>query len=352
MDSRKKKKGRPGAKQQKAAPQNANRKQPAARPANSQPQRPQPAAKPQPQRPQQTPKKPVKQLTPEQKRRTDRAYKQATVHRNVRSKRRGRRGGNYVMYYILAAAVIITVLIILANTVLFNCAAIEVEGNSRYTAEQIITQSGIEKGQNLLHIDTKAAQTRISAAFPFIDEVEVQRSFPTKIRIVVKEAEKWFQVSSGGVNAAVSRLGRIVELGTTPGLPVVEGYDPEELSPGKTLASNEQGKTPIPSQILEMAEECGLPKITRIDMTDRFDISVDCGDNITLLVGGVSDLSVKFAEAAGAIKVEKSDVTIDLRAEEKMFVRDKNEQEQVLPELGGTSQETSEPGTSAATGES
>ena len=63
MDSRKKKKGRPGAKQQKAAPQNANRQQPAARTSDPQPQRPQPAAKPQLQRPQQAPKKPVKQLT-------------------------------------------------------------------------------------------------------------------------------------------------------------------------------------------------------------------------------------------------------------------------------------------------
>ena len=176
-----------------------------------------------------------RQLTPEQRRRTNQAYHKATVHRDVKSKRRGRRGGNYVMYYILGAAVIITVLIILSNTLLFNCTSIEVEGNSRYTAEQLITQSGIEKGQNLLHIDADSAQSRIFAAFPYIDDVEVQKSFPTKVKIVVQEAEKWFQVSSGGVNAAVSRMGRIVELGSTPGLPVIEGYDPTDISPGIKL---------------------------------------------------------------------------------------------------------------------
>lgn len=291
---------------------------------------------------------PRRQQTPEQRRRADRAYRQATVHRDVRSRRRGRRGGNYVMYYILGAAVIITVLIILANTVLFNCTSIEVEGNSRYTAEQIVTQSGLEKGQNLLHMDTDSAGMRISAAFPYIDEVEVQKSFPTKIMIVVKEAEKWYQVSSSGVNAAISRMGRIVELGSTPGLPVVEGYDPEELAPGKTLASNEQGKTPIPAQILESAEKFGIADITLIDMTDRFDISIDCGSNITLLIGGVADIDVKFAEAAEAIRREHDNVTIDLRADEKMFVRDKNEQEQVLPDLGPTKEGTSEDSTGEA----
>ena len=292
-----------------------------------------------------------RQLTPEQRRRTNQAYHKATVHRDVKSKRRGRRGGNYVMYYILGAAVIITVLIILSNTLLFNCTSIEVEGNSRYTAEQLITQSGIEKGQNLLHIDVDSAQSRIFAAFPYIDDVEVQKSFPTKVKIVVQEAEKWFQVSSGGVNAAVSRMGRIVELGSTPGLPVIEGYDPTDISPGIKLTSKEAGKTDLPAQILEAAEENGIAGVSHIDLTDRFDITIDCGDNITLEIGGASDLGIKFAEASAAIKQEHSNVVIDLRAQEKIFVRNKNDQEQVLPDLGPTSEGTAEAGSAEVTAE-
>ena len=125
MDTRKKKsnspgKGRPVEKRHKAQrpQQNAARREP------------QPAAR--------NPRQPQRQLTPEQRRRTDRAYRQATVHRDVRSKRRGKRGANFVMYYILAAAVIITVLIILSNTVLFNCASIEVEGNARSPVQQLV----------------------------------------------------------------------------------------------------------------------------------------------------------------------------------------------------------------------
>lgn len=281
----------------------------------------------------------------EQRKKTDRAYSQAVVHRNVKGRKRGSRGRNFIMYYILGAVVIITVLVILSNTVLFSCSSIEVEGNTRYTAEQIIAQSGLEKGQNLLHIDAKAAEKRVFAAFPYIDKAEVVKSFPTKMRIVVQEAEKWFLVSDSGVTAAVSRLGRIVELGSSGGLPVVEGFDPADLTPGAALSSEDDGKTPIPAQILEAAEECGISGIKRIDMTDRFDIVIECDDDITLEIGGVSDITGKFTAAVRAIQKEHSGVVLDLRQPDKIFVRDDVKEQQELPELGGTAEATGEAGT-------
>lgn len=287
------------------------------------------------------------QMSREQQRRTNRAYNNATVHRSSKGRKRGSRGRNYSLYYMIGIVVIIIVLIILANTVLFKCSSIEVEGNSRYTAEQIIAPSGVETGQNLLHIDTKGAESRIKAALSYIDDVEVKRSLPTKIKITVKEAEKWFLVTSNGVTGAVSRLGRIVELGSVDGLPLVEGYDPADIVPGAMLESKESGKTDIPSLILSKAEEHGITGITNINMTDRFDITIDCENNVTLLLGGVSDIDGKLSEAAAIIAQESSDVSINLHSLEKVFVRDKvNEQTQPLPEIGATAESgTGEAGT-------
>ena len=283
-------------------------------------------------------------MSKQQRRKTNKAYNQATVHRSKKGRRRGSRGGNYIMYYILAAVIVLIVLIILANTVLFNCTSIEVEGNSRYTAEQIIAPSGLEPGQNLLLIDTAAAEQRISAAFSYIDMTEVKRVFPTKIKITVQEAEKWYQVRANGVTASISRMGRIVELGEDSSLPMVEGYDPAELTAGLTLSSNDSGKSDIPALILEKSEQYDIEDITRIDLTDRFDISIDCGDNITLELGGTSDIDSKLAVAAGTIKQEKANVVINLHSPSRIFVRDKvNEQaQQTLPSLSGTAEGTAE----------
>ena len=264
-----------------------------------------------------------------------------TVHRSVKGRRRGSRGGNYIMYYILAAIIIIIVLTVLSNTVLFNCTSIEVEGNSRYTAEQIIAPSGLETGQNLLHIDSGDAEKRISAALTYIDMVDVSKVFPTKIKITVKEAEKWFLVSQDGVTAAVSRMGRIVELGSESGLPTIVGYDAVELTPGATLTSSENGKTQLPLQILEKAEHCGITGITRVDLTDRFDISVDCGDNITLQLGGIADIDSKFAVGAEVLQYEQANVTINLKNPNKPSAKDKIVSA-ALPSLNGTAESTAE----------
>ena len=323
-----------------AQPQNNSRSGTAR--GGSQPRAPRPGNAPQrpPHQPQQIRREPPRQpMTREQQRRTNRAYNNATVHRSSAGRKRGSRGRNYFFYYMIGLVLIIVVLIILSNTVLFKCSSIEVEGNSRYTAEQIIAPSGLELGQNLLHMDVKGAESRITAALSYIDDVEVKRSLPTRIKIKVTEAEKWFLVTDNGVTGAVSRLGRIVELGTEAGLPLVEGYDPAELAQGVTLSSNESGKTDIPSVILSSAEEHGITDITGINMTDRFNITIDCGDNVTLLLGGVSDIDGKFSEAAAIIAQESSNVTINLHSLEKVFVRDKvNDQIQPLPEIGATAE--------------
>ncbi len=334
------------APQNGARPGNVRREpQRGSRPGNS-PQRAQRQA-------QDIPRSSRPQMSREQQRRTDRAYNHATVHRSTKGRKRGSRGRNYSLYYMIAIVLIIVVLIILANTVLFKCSSIEVEGNSRYTAEQIIAPSGIETGENLLHIDVRGAESRIKSALSYIDDVDVKRSLPTKIKITVKEAEKWFLVTSNGVTGAVSRLGRIVELGSQDGLPLVEGYDPADIVPGAMLESKESGKTDIPSLILSKAEEHGITGITSINMTDRFNITIDCGDNVTLLLGGVSDIDGKMSEAAAIIAQESSNVSINLHSLEKVFVRDKvNEQTQPLPEIGSTAESgTGEAGTSESTAE-
>lgn len=137
------------------------------------------------------------------------------------------------------------------------------------------------------------------------------------------------------------RMGRIVELGSESGLPTIVGYDAVELTPGATLTSSENGKTQLPLQILEKAEHCGITGITRVDLTDRFDISVDCGDNITLQLGGIADIDSKFAVGAEVLQYEQANVTINLKNPNKPSAKDKIVSV-ALPSLNGTAESTAE----------
>lgn len=255
------------------------------------------------------------------------AYNKVVKNRTAANKKRGSRGGNYVLYYAFAAIVVIVVFIILANTVLFNCSAIEVQGIQKYTAEEITEASRIKVGDSLLSIDASAAERRITDAFSFVDACEVKKSYPTKVIIVVKEAERWYAVEHGGKTYTISRLGKIIEEAPAGSLPVVIGFEAAEPQVGGSLSSEVDGKNELPSELLSAAEAAGLTDITSIDITDRFEITVLVQNRITLELGIATELENKMYIAKELIDNEitaTESVTVNLTNTEKVYVRDNN----------------------------
>lgn len=276
---------------------------------------------------------------------THRAMNKQMRTRYTSPRRRRARGGNYILYYLLAAVVIVIVFVILANTLLFNCSKIDVVGSVRYTADDIIEISGIKIGDNLLHINEKAAEERIVGSLAYIDIADVTRSFPTGIKITVTEAKKWYCLEQDGKTVCVSRGGKIIESGRTSGLPVVTGFEAESMDVGVMLASAVENKNSLPEEILNAAEKAGLSSISEIDLTDRFSIIIQCdGGRITLEIGNITDIESKLYVAQTLIRDELSpteEVTILLTDPEKVAVHNKNADDTVVPVTPEETDETS-----------
>ncbi len=254
------------------------------------------------------------------------------------------RGGSYILYYLLAAFVLVIVLIILANTVLFDCKQIVVDGMQRYTADEIIDVSKIRKGDNLLHVDTAKAAEKIESELAYVESAKVERSFPTKIVITVTEAEKWYCINQFGVKAVISRGGKILEKGSSQGLVEVIGYEAESLETGIRLTSKVEGKKTIPEQILNAADKAGITDIDSIDMTDRYDINVLVEGRITLELGGITDIDAKMQAARSIIDIENeispnANLTLLLTNPEQVAAQTNQPEEQ----SGTSSSEPSDP---------
>lgn len=281
--------------------------------------------------------------------RSSRAVPEKTVQGNTaRARRKKFRGGNYVLYYILGLIVIIVVLIILANTVLFNCSSIEVTGADKYTSDEIVRSSGLQLGENLLHIDVAAARDNIINSMAYIDDAEVRKSFPTKISVTVTEAEKRFCIVENGITAAISGKGKILEYCEPGGLPIVRGFEPETTEIGRWLVSLNEGKTEIPAAILENADKAGLKDITEIDISDKFSVKVTVEDRVILSLGPAEELEQKFRVAVEIIENQLGKdeyVTLLLTNPEKVPVQNNSKPQQTQPE---TSAPTSEPAPSEA----
>lgn len=290
-------------------------------------------------------------VSPKKRKKTGRAVKRAMNSKSIPQKRRRRRYGSYILYYLLAGVVIVIVFIILANTLLFNCSSFETEGSIRYTGEELIEKSGLKLGDNLLHIDAGKAEDAIVASLAYIDTAKVSKVFPTKIKITVVEAEKWYCIEQDGVTAAISRGGKIVEHAPAGDLPVITGFEAQTIETGQMLVSDVHEKNAIPALLLNAAEAAGIENINSIDITDRFDISILVDNRITLHLGSAADAGAKLNAAKAVIEqgiAPTEKVSILVTDPEKVAVKN------ILPEpiKPDATDETTDTGETGESGDS
>lgn len=284
-------------------------------------------------------KKPAPKSNASYNQKADRELSRVMAEKAPAGKKRQNRGKNYILYYVLAAVVLIVVLIILANTVLFRLSDIEVSGTVRYLPENIIEGSELKTGENLLYIDEKQIAQNIVDKCLFVDEAEVKKSFPTKVIITVKEAEACLVISENGINAAVSRGGRVIEHtdnAEKDGVITLRGYEPQSLELGAWLKSTNEIKTEFPWEMLEMIDKTKLENVTEIDMTDRYSpkVYID-GGRILLNLGSSTELESKFIVAKNLIEQQigaEEKVVISLSNPEKPGVRPINDDMSSVPE--------------------
>lgn len=88
----------------------------------------------------------------------------------------------------ILAVLVSAVAVVLACTVFFRVESVAVEGNERYSAEEILAAASIETGSNLPLTAGELIQDRVCTTLPYIESVKVEKHLPTRLVLVVKEA--------------------------------------------------------------------------------------------------------------------------------------------------------------------
>ena len=91
------------------------------------------------------------------------------------------------LFYLILFFLVIGTALTFAFTVLFRVETVEVRGESRYSAEEILKASGLQTGGNVFLTDTAAASDAVEKALPYIGVADVRRILPSGLEIVVKE---------------------------------------------------------------------------------------------------------------------------------------------------------------------
>ena len=189
-------------------------------------------------------------------------------HRS-RSKRRGRFRGLYQLLSVLA----VTAAIAVACVVFFRVNVIEVTGNARYTAQEVVEASGIAIGDNLAALPQGEIASRIRTRLPYVESVAIHRLLPDGVRLVVKERVAAASVAGADGNRyLVSATGRLLELDPGEGAMTLTGLTALNPAVGGTLtvAEEEAPRLEYVQSLLSALEEREmLGECTALDCTQE-----------------------------------------------------------------------------------
>lgn len=189
--------------------------------------------------------------------------KRKTESRRAARRQAGRRvpvsnvAGRLVIMLALVAAVVFGV------AVFFKVSRVEVQGNSLYSAEQVVQASGIEAGDNLLTLNKATVAGNIITQLPYVEKVSVGRSMPDAVILEVQESTARFAVMSDtNVIWLINSSGKALERydGLTD---ITAAQTPTDEAPVETPAEEAAVEAPVG----EMPADTAQPEETSADST-------------------------------------------------------------------------------------
>lgn len=219
------------------------------------------------------------------------------VERQNSRKRIRRRKRMMNVYGLVVLLLVLTAGITISYTFLFNIDEIRVSGESdMYSAEEIVTASGIKEGDNLLRLDPKESEQRILDQLLYVETAKVDRDFPSSLEITVSRCIPAFNVNYANGTLLVSKKGKILADNgfITDSLPIIYGYDPAEIKPGKPIESANEHKDEAFEAIISTIVSKNDNKIATVDMSDEHSIIVNYKNGMIFKMGNWNDVEYKL----------------------------------------------------------
>lgn len=225
--------------------------------------------------------------------------------RRRRSKRRRRSGSGFL--YKLLSVLLICMAIILALTLFFRVDTIEINGELRYTEDQIRQAAGVKPGDNLYLLNKNDVAARIVEALPYIENVHPYRRLPNTLIIDVTECGRPMAVSQEDGVWLISPHGKVVgrgEASDAADYGSITGCTLLAPSIGTPIALATEYRTQQTSLIdlltaLEKAEM--LEEVDSVHLDDLGCLSMDYGGRFTVRMAYSADYDWELQKLSKAL---------------------------------------------------
>lgn len=234
-----------------------------------------------------------------------------------------------LFFFIFLAAVAVT----LCFTVFFKVSVITVEGETQYSAEEIIKSSAIKQGESLFGFSAQEVSSSITQSLPYIGKATVKRSIPDTVTIVVESAEPSCAMKTDTGYILLDKDQKVLEKTDKidSSIPVIALSGVEKADVGFPIKLKDTQVMSSFSLVVSSAEKAGL-NVTSYDLSDSSNIKIICENGeVTLKLGKVSADTIdrKLLLASEAIKKEKENGnsvkgTFDLTYDGKAYFSPEN----------------------------
>lgn len=194
---------------------------------------------------------------------------------------------------------------------IFNIKDISVSGNEKISSEEILSLSQLKKDENIFKINKKDTKEKVKQN-AYIDTVEIKRTLPDKVIIVVTERTATYQINFANMYMLINNQGYMLEVTEmNENMPIIVGIttNKEEIKAGNRLCVEDLEKLEDILRISESAKVNNLDKlITKIDITNKDDYVIEMKEEKkTVHLGDTTNLTLKMLYVSDIISKEKEE---------------------------------------------
>lgn len=214
-----------------------------------------------------------------------------------------RRKGRFSFLLKLLCFVLIIAAVIGAVTLFFKAEVIAVEGNRKYTEQEVIEAAGLHLGDNLYLMNKYDHAQAIFRNLPYVESASINRKLPDTLVIEVKECAAAVSVPAADGAWLVSLNGKILE--RTSALPEscvqVTGCvlaEPEISGEAVFEGDNDYKMTALRSLLRSAEEKRMRDKIETVDLGDDTCLQFTYAGRFSVKLPWTADFAYKLESLA------------------------------------------------------
>lgn len=113
-----------------------------------------------------------------------------------------------LLFFIILAVI---TLVIMCFTVFFKVEKISVSGSKLYSPSDIVKASKITTDDSWFFVSEEEIETNVREKLPFVDSIELKRTFPNKIQLIITDAKEQAYYHAGDKCYVLSENGYILK---------------------------------------------------------------------------------------------------------------------------------------------